>query len=58
MNLKDKVAIEVEKLVAGTREALGDRIDEVADLVAYLASDESSFLTGNSVDINGGLFFS
>lgn len=32
--------------------------NEVADLVAYLASDESSFLTGTSVDINGGLFFS
>lgn len=31
---------------------------ECADLVAYLASDESSFLTGVSVDINGGLFFS
>lgn len=31
---------------------------EVADLVAYLASDESSFMTGNSVDINGGLAFS
>ena len=31
---------------------------ECADLVAYLASDESSFLTGNSVDINGGLAFS
>jgi len=31
---------------------------EVADLVAYLASPESSFLTGVSVDINGGLAFS
>ncbi|EOR94897.1 Acetoin(diacetyl) reductase [Arcticibacter svalbardensis MN12-7] len=31
---------------------------EVADLVAYLASDESSFLSGNNVDINGGLAFS
>ena len=31
---------------------------EVADLVAYLASNESSFLTGTSVDINGGLAFS
>lgn len=31
---------------------------EVADLVAYLVSDESSFLTGNSIDINGGLAFS
>lgn len=34
------------------------RAEEVADLVAYLASDESSFLTGTSVDINGGLAFS
>lgn len=32
--------------------------DEVADLVAYLASDESSFMNGNNVDINGGLAFS
>lgn len=31
---------------------------EVADLVAYLASGESSFLTGNNIDINGGLAFS
>ena len=31
---------------------------EVADLVAYLASAESSFVTGASIDINGGLLFS
>ncbi len=31
---------------------------EVADLVAYLLSDESTFLTGTNIDINGGLFFS
>ena len=31
---------------------------EVADLVAYLASGESSFITGASLDINGGLIFS
>lgn len=31
---------------------------EVADLVAYLASPASSFITGASVDINGGLNFS
>ena len=32
--------------------------EEVANLVAYLASDEASFVTGNNVDINGGLAFS
>ena len=31
---------------------------EVADTVAYLASDESSFLTGVNLDINGGLYYS
>ena len=31
---------------------------EVADLVAYLLSDESTFVTGTNIDINGGLFFS
>ena len=31
---------------------------EVADLVAYLASDESGFVTGANIDINGGTYFS
>lgn len=31
---------------------------EVADLVAYLASNESSFITGTNIDINGGTWFS
>ena len=32
--------------------------DEVASAVAFLASDDASFLTGTNVDINGGLLFS
>ncbi|MET0245782.1 MAG: glucose 1-dehydrogenase [Sphingomonas sp.] len=32
--------------------------DEVAAAVAYLLSEEASFLTGVNLDINGGLFFS
>ena len=32
--------------------------NEVADLVAYLASEESSFITGANIDINGGMYFS
>jgi len=31
---------------------------EVADLITYLASDESSYITGTNIDINGGLNFS
>lgn len=34
------------------------KAEEVADLVVYLAGPESSFMTGNNVDINGGLAFS
>ena len=31
--------------------------EEVADLVWYLLSDSSSFINGESVEINGGSFF-
>lgn len=31
---------------------------EIADAVCYLASSESSFITGANIDINGGMFFS
>jgi len=50
---------EVRKNVAGATPLKREgRAKEVADLVAYLASPKSSFVTGASVDINGGLFFS
>ncbi|WP_204115255.1 SDR family NAD(P)-dependent oxidoreductase [Shimia biformata] len=32
--------------------------EDVANLVTYLASDESAFITGANIDINGGLLFS
>lgn len=34
------------------------RPEEVADVIAYLASDEAAFLTGVNLDVNGGLAFS
>lgn len=34
------------------------RPEETADLVAYLASDEASYISGANYDINGGLAFS
>lgn len=52
---KDEVRTNV---AAGTPLRREGRADEVADAVAYLASDESSFLTGVNLDINGGLLFS
>lgn len=52
---KDQVRVNVANATPLRREG---KAEEVADLVAYLASNESSFLTGNNVDINGGLAFS
>lgn len=31
---------------------------DISDLVSYLASDESGYITGTNIDINGGAFFS
>lgn len=47
-----------EKVAAGTPLRREGYATEVADLVAYLASPQSSFITGASVDINGGMYFS
>lgn len=50
---------EVRTAVAGKTPVRREgRADEVADLVVYLASDKSSFVTGANFDINGGLAFS
>jgi 3-oxoacyl-[acyl-carrier protein] reductase len=45
-------------IAAGTPLRREGKPEEVADLIAYLASEEASFLTGLNVDINGGLCFS
>jgi 3-oxoacyl-[acyl-carrier protein] reductase len=52
---QDQVRANVARATPLRREG---RADEVADAVAYLASDEASFLTGVNLDINGGLLFS
>ena len=46
-----------EKVAAGTPLRREGEADEVADLAAYLASNESSFITGASIEINGGTYF-
>lgn len=52
---KDEIRKKVAASTPLRREGLAN---EVADLVAYLASEEASFITGNNIDINGGLAFS
>ena len=50
---------EVRQHVAGVTPLKREGTSEdVANLVAYLASDEAAFITGTNVDINGGLLFS
>jgi len=49
----------VREMVAGKTPVRREgSAEEVADLVLYLASDKSSFVTGSNFDINGGLAFS
>ena len=33
------------------------RADEVADAVVFLASDASSYITAQTINVNGGLYF-
>ncbi|WP_269713536.1 SDR family NAD(P)-dependent oxidoreductase [Caulobacter sp. NIBR2454] len=50
---------EVRTAVAGnTPLRRQGRPEEVAETVAYLASDAAAFVTGVNLDINGGMFFS
>lgn len=46
------------KVAAATALKREGSADEVGMLVAFLMSQEASFMTGNCVDINGGLLFS
>ena len=52
---KDAVRANVANATPLKREG---RPQEIGDLVVFLASDKSSFMTGTSVDINGGLLMS
>lgn len=50
---------EIREAVAGKTPVRREgTADEVADLVVYLASNKSTFVTGANFDINGGLAFS
>jgi 3-oxoacyl-[acyl-carrier protein] reductase len=50
-----KVRVNVANATLLKREG---QASEVADLIVYLATDQSSYVTGTNIDINGGLNFS
>ena len=52
---KDEVRRALESSAPARRQGTSD---DVANLVAFLASDEAGFITGANVDINGGVLFS
>lgn len=52
---KDEVRRHVEAASPVKRQGTPE---DIANLVAFLASDESAFITGANVDINGGMLFS
>lgn len=52
---KDAVRSHVANITPLKREGSSE---EVANLAVFLASDDASFMTGNNIDINGGILFS
>lgn len=52
----DKIAPEkLEKMVQGIPVGRVGQVEEVAQLVAYVASEDAGYVTGATFDINGGL---
>ncbi len=51
----DAVRTHVENTVPLRRQG---KSEDCADMVVFLASDKSSYVTGANIDINGGMFFS
>jgi 3-oxoacyl-[acyl-carrier protein] reductase len=50
---------EVRKFVANATPLKREGLSvDVANLTAFLASDQAAFMTGTCVDINGGILFS
>ena len=40
------------------REMAQYAVDDAANLVLFLACDDSAFITGTNMDLNGGMLFS
>jgi len=55
-SIRDKDAREIDRVAAMTALGRPGRADDIADTVAFFASDDARWITGQTVDVNGGLF--
>ncbi len=55
-SIRDKDAKAIDRVAAMTALGRPGRTDDIADAVAFFASDHARWITGQTLDVNGGLF--
>jgi NAD(P)-dependent dehydrogenase (short-subunit alcohol dehydrogenase family) len=55
-SIRDKEAKAIDRVAAITALGRPGRADDIADVVAFFASDDARWITGQTLDVNGGLF--
>jgi len=55
-SIRDKDAKAVERVAGMTALGRPGRPADIADAVAFFASDDARWITGQTLDVNGGLF--
>jgi 3-oxoacyl-[acyl-carrier protein] reductase len=55
-SIPDKHAETIERVAGMTALNRPGRPDDIADAVAFFASDDARWITGQTVEVNGGLF--
>ena len=55
-SIRDKDAKAIDRVAAMTALGRPGRSDDIADAVAFFASDHARWITGQTLDVNGGLF--
>jgi len=55
-SIRDKNSKALERVSAMTALGRPGRPDDIADAVAFLASDDARWITGETLEVNGGLF--
>jgi 3-oxoacyl-[acyl-carrier protein] reductase len=54
--IRDGDSQAIERVAAMTALGRPGRPADIADVVAFFASDDARWITGQTVDVNGGLF--